>query len=1803
MQRNSFFRFSFFIALNILAVPLFGQDQTDQNWWFGNTTNGIQFSQPGDTARLVSRTGSFGTFGLNGSAVASHPVTGGLMFYTDGSTIYDATHQSMPNGGGLTGNPGGAQPAVICRVPGQTDRYYVITNSAVTGTPGTLASTIVDMTLPGRNVPPFNNNLFAPPLGDVDAAAKSIPIAGLTSEAEPMVIIKNSNGVDYWLITQVINSNTFNITSITATGFSTTPVTFNTSPGFIVPFTASQFAYNEPLGKLAIAPADMNKNVVILDFDDATGALTFDQYLNNSAVTTNLTEPVVYDVEWSDNTGAYLYVSRQGDTGTNGSLLQYDMQITNATPSPVNVNGIVRSYGLQLGPDSLVYHLYQTTVGGPIFAGRIDDPDTVASQVNFQDSLFNGAQFTAKQFPSFLVAQPIVIIPEFTSVGTCSNSPVNFFPTIEPGADSVRWSFGEAPPTFSTSWAPIHTYTAGGTFTVRLTAYLSGDSAFVEHDVTITDFQLQLTLVADTIACSCELRFPKNDPDPSDNNADRYENGAGSVCPEFSLTATASGSPSNINWFGPSGNLGLGTLTLTPVDSAGFYYVTAEDASAPGCVAYAGVNIQEYGVIDQRANFWHFGNNAGIDFNIYTPTDSPDPIEGPVVSAEGVATISDRNGQVIFSTNGEQVWDKNGVALLSGTNTLGGNQDATQSSFIIPFPNDPTLYYIFTTQKVYPDPGVNEYELRYAIFDLKIGDGNLVDIDNNPGNGLTPSAVLFTKSTERITGNAGWLIAHEYGNNNFRAYPITAQGIGAPVISSIGSDHSLQYPENAQGYMKQTGGNIVVALSSPGVSNVVELFDFNNGSGAVTNFRQIDLMQPSGQVYGVEISGNRLFATTRPTLAEPNSMLHEFVLDTISNTFERVGTIPVVTATGALGAIERGPDGQTYVAINGSGSLGTITVAGDFVTPSTLNENGFALSPTVPPGGTPTSTFGLPNFIQSIGAPAMAPSIAFTSQCVDTPIDFTGSGTSIIDTLIWDFGDGQRMRGVNLTTVQHTYTAPGNYTVSITPKNRCAGPLQSIDTVITIYPNPTPLGGALAICDGTEVMTATGTPQPGESYFWTTGDTTLTVIPPAGSAFHSVTIISAQGCTADGTWLVTDIRPQVELGPDQTLCQSSGGPQYDFTGEGDSFNWTRNNSAFSTNAAVTIPTATAGVFEYKLTVDNSLTGCTITDSVTFTINERPQYTTTVIQDPTPCGNSNGEIEIQITTNKNYTYSVTGPTVVSPGSTAGPATIPVTNLLAGAYNVNVTDQVSGCANQRTVGLSDATFTADIARAQACNDPVTDRMPVTITTTPGQTNFIYTIYSGTTTNVIVTGDETFTPTPTVPNGSYVVEVKSPPTGAVCTAVSPVTNIRQDPEVPIDNVIPNVCTPPFTLQAVTSTASPTFSWTPLTQIVSGANTSTITINSSTSPQTFKVEVTGLAGTCPHDTTVTVNVGSDPQANITQSSACTDQVILTATPSGNYDYRWENLDDPSTPAFFAGPQIAVDTLQNGNTYRVEVINQFTGCTGNTFDYDVAVLGVLTVDLDVPVQICEGAPYTLTAETGQPTATFVWELDGQVLVNENASTLTISDNRDGLFTVTASVSSGSETCQDDAQATVVVAPTTPGLLPDTGIICPDAPDSSPQSHRLLNPGDGFISYEWFKEPSATVLATTPTFDATETGTFRVALLNRFNCPSEDEIILTEECDPRISGPNAFRPGGLNKEFSIFYDFIDETAFEIYIFNRWGEMVFYEDTPEFKWNGGYKNDISQPLPQGTYSYLIKYKSEYRPQLGTLEYRGGVVLLR
>jgi hypothetical protein len=1738
----------------IALVPGWAQDFSGHNWYFGNSNQAIRFSRSDNSASLVTTKAT--PFGTGGSAVATDPLNGNLLFYTDGANVFDVSNKLMPGGAGLTANTAGNQPVVIAKVPATASQYYIFTNTANFTTPGTVSYSIVDMAA-------FGNALFpAPATGDV--TSKNNAIAGLPNRSEAMLVVQHTNKRDFWLITHENGAPNFSVSLFNNSG--TGPASTTTySLGLIN--VAANFSFHPASGRIAVSPQEANRDIEIVDFDPATGVLTFVQRVLNSAVSSTSGQ-AIYDTEWSRN-GQFLYISRYGEAGIQADVLQSDLNnpattLTSVLPQP---NTIFRSYGLQMAPDSALYHLYQATNGGPWLLGTITNTDTVAAAVVYDASAFNSnPNFNGTQFATFAPKDSINFTVTFTSEGTCANTPVSFYPTVTPTADSLVWSFGDGQ--FANEWSPVHTYEQGGAFQVDVIAFLNGDTARATQTLNINQFDLELTLVQDTTACACEL--------PVNNGKGGCDN---DTSDDFSVSVKAQGGSPQYQWFGPGGLLiGQTSETLRP-DSAGYYYVVATMGT---CSAYAGVNIKEYDSLDQRANIWYFGQNAGIDFNPM-PENPAVGIVGPLTTPEGTSVISDRNGQVIFSTDGFSVFDKLGQDITPAGG-IGGQNGSTQSALIMPVPGDETLFYIFTTQEIY---GTGTFELRYSLFDLKL---------NNGVGGLAAyNQLLFAKSTERITGNDDWLIAHEYGNNSFRAYRITSTGISNPVISAIGSDHSTTSAENGQGYMKLGAQNrLAVALSTPGVSNVVEIFDFIDSTGMVTNFRTANLNSTTGQVYGVELSpgGNKLFAS----LKDANSQLYEFAFDSLGNPYLKQS----VPQTGELGAIQIGPDGQLYVAINGSPTLGTFAAQEDTTALSPITT----LQPFALAAGT-TSNLGLPNFTQQIANPTMTPGFNFTGLCLGDSTQFTAVGKDpAIDKFDWAFGDGQVAIDSG-AQIAHLYAAPGTYQVVLTIRNRCETPVGTFPDQVAINDVPPDPTTAVALCTTGAVLDANPQDLPNFSYVWSTGDSTETITVNQ-QAMYTVTVTDALGCSTDGTFMTADNRPQVELGPNTTLCQNTPLAPLDAQNPGATFAWELNGAASGTTQTQSVTTASPGLFEYKVQVTDPVTSCFTRDSITYTINESPAFTATN-NSPIACNTTTGQITLTLNSPAAslFSYFISGPTPAPAGTdqSAGAVIMTPANLAAGTYGITVSDQISGCATTTTSSLSTDALTVDPVTASGTCDPIA--LNVTLNATPGPLQFpvAYRVIDNNTAAVVETGSKpaglTFSTDPAgvaSDNRQYVVEVT---TQDGCVATSAPVTVNEAARVPV-TLVADGCNDPVTL---TVNGGDSWLWTgPGTITNPTASTATVA-GLSQGNKTFNLTV-NQAGFCQLDTTLTVNVTNNINPSFTQSDQCADQVFLTAAPTGPYTYRWFR-NGVLVPGG-GGQQIAIGISDDGVSYHVDVVNSASGCVKSSKDTVVSVSGILDFTLTATPP-CEGQPFTLTATANQTGVSYEWGLDGTVLSGETSSTLV--DTRGGVYDATVIGAGGA--CSVTKNFNVVPSPVTKGSLPTSGIICPDPANPDPLTREVtLDPGDEFTSYNWFRN-DLPLGVTSQTYTATEAGTYSVDLVNLYGCPSSDESLLIEDCTPRITGPNAFRPTSdvqgngeySNRAFKLFTFFIDDADFAVFIFNRWGEMVYHTIERDFRWNGGYNNNPGRPLPPGTYTYVVRYRSSYRPEQGILEKRGGVVLLR
>jgi gliding motility-associated-like protein len=442
--------------------------------------------------------------------------------------------------------------------------------------------------------------------------------------------------------------------------------------------------------------------------------------------------------------------------------------------------------------------------------------------------------------------------------------------------------------------------------------------------------------------------------------------------------------------------------------------------------------------------------------------------------------------------------------------------------------------------------------------------------------------------------------------------------------------------------------------------------------------------------------------------------------------------------------------------------------------------------------------------------------------------------------------------------------------------------------------------------------------------------------------------------------------------------------------------------------------------------------------------------------------------------------------------------------------------------------------------------------------------------------------------------------------CTQTEPVSVTLGRPLFVI--LTPDVCNDPITITA-TSPDDPSpalFSWTGTgsPNFIGTLTDKTVTANPTVgSAPTYTVEVTpSVGGFCLSKTSITLPIPPPATADFSQSpiDGCADLVTLTPVPANSnaYGYTWYQ-----GATLFS--QAMSPTTTTGGPYKVTILNRATGCAKDAAK-PVTVNGSVTVKLTSSLA-CDNAPFMLTATPTPANATFVWSYNNTVIGGQTASTL--QDTRAGTYKVTASVGA----CPATATLPISLAASTAGLLPASMILCPDPANPNPATRSAtLDPGPDFDSYDWFKDGSSlgitdqTVTVSTPE----EVGKYRVELINKFLCESSDETEIFVDCEPNIVAPTAFRPGSMNGNgfglengaFGMMTFFISDDDFGIFIFNRWGEMVYQSDARDFKWNGSFNNQGTL-LPAGTYSYVVRYKSDFRPEDGVKEKRGGVVLVR
>ncbi|WP_405568261.1 T9SS type B sorting domain-containing protein [Polaribacter sp. Asnod6-C07] len=443
---------------------------------------------------------------------------------------------------------------------------------------------------------------------------------------------------------------------------------------------------------------------------------------------------------------------------------------------------------------------------------------------------------------------------------------------------------------------------------------------------------------------------------------------------------------------------------------------------------------------------WYFGNLASLNFANGKPVVIND---GNLSTPKGSTSISDKNGNLLFYTDGVYVFNKNHFGMQNGA-LLASDDEVLQSCIIIPNPDDENIYYLFTLKVTNDTPPLGAAIAPGLYF-------STIDLSQNGGLGAVTkkNTALTSLASEKLTavhakdGKSFWVITFGKENsssinyNTFYAYKIDETGVNrTPVTSEI----TIPASEN-NGALKVSPNGEYIAMSN---NNTAIFANFNTETGSITSTDFLSVLEgffpprPFPTIHAIEFSQDSKHVYVESVnIPNGNNTIFQFKTDDLDDR-------QVVHVTDNIDAYANGnymqlaKDGNIYLTTSKSETEGGNYLS-QIVPPksldktlATFNENTIDLL-------SAESILGLPNFVQSY----FRTRVIAEDDCINTSLFFEVDTYANITAAEWDFGDGTTSLEIY---PEHIYTSAGQYkiTATITINNRQI----TVDKNITIYSPP-----------------------------------------------------------------------------------------------------------------------------------------------------------------------------------------------------------------------------------------------------------------------------------------------------------------------------------------------------------------------------------------------------------------------------------------------------------------------------------------------------------------------------------------------------------------------------------------------------------------------------------------------------------------------------------------------------------------------------------------------------------------------------
>jgi len=917
-----------------------------------------------------------------------------------------------------------------------------------------------------------------------------------------------------------------------------------------------------------------------------------------------------------------------------------------------------------------------------------------------------------------------------------------------------------------------------------------------------------------------------------------------------------------------------------------------------------------------------------------------------------------------------------------------------------------------------------------------------------------------------------------------------------------------------------------------------------------------------------------------------------------------------VTSTGSISATASG----TNVSCNG-GTNGSATVTPTGGGPYTYSWNTTPVQTTSVATGLPAGTYTVT--VNSSGCIATAtvtitqpPLLTATNSQTNVTCFGGNNGTA---TVTPSGGTGPYTYSWNTVPVQTTQTATnlpaGTYTCTITDFKGCT----TTQTVTITQPTQivvttTAVNTTCGLPNGSATANPSGGVGP-YTYLWSNGQTTQTAINLLAGTY-TVTVTGTGGCTATSTITLTNTGAPTVTIPTHVNVSCFGGTNgsanSNVVGGVGPYTYSWNTVPVQTTAnATNLPAGT-----YTLTVTGS-NGCSATGTVTIT--QPTQLTAAITTTNVSCnGGNNGSASAT-------PAGGVGPYTYSWNTVPVQTTSTAVNLISGTYNVTVTD-ANGCTTIASANITQPTaltLTLGSSTNPTCFGSTNGS--ITVTANGGTGSYLYSINSGS--NQV---SPTFTG---LGANSYTVVVTD---ANGCTAnVS--TTLTQPTAITATSVITNVScnggnNGQITLAVLGGTGPYSYSWSnggttnPLTSLVAGTYSVTVTdangctlvltnlivtqpsaltVNPSALPPTICIGQNSTlnsnpnGGTAPYtffwtngattqNTTVSPSVTTSYSVQVTDANGCstTGSVTVTVNPpltgsvtaipsticmggsstlnatvnggtGGPYNFSW-------SPGGGSGSSINVSPSTT-TTYTVTMSD---GCSPNITATVTVTVNPSPVVTYTTTGLSGCEPLTVTYTNTTPnSSSCVWNING---IPYNSCVVTQTFPVQGTYTANLTVTDVNGCTSTGTNVTANVYP-----IPTAAFNVTPPVVNIMEPLVTFNNTSSAGSYQWNFGDGNTSTQLYPTHTYGDTGTFTVQLIVTTSHGCTDTAYGTVYISDVFSlyVPNAFTPNGdgRNETFTPVvtgYDF-----YEFWIFDRWGEMIYYSTKAGTPWDGTYQGKI------------------------------------